>query len=153
MDLYEKWYEVADENPPFTDKHFAGYVERRPTHLRKLMILSSVARSDNLIVEPFDFHRASLILSDLEKPMTRAFGALGLSELAPVQEEIRRYFLEKKEVLRSEIFAHFWRDADGDKLDKILRALKEAKFITFKVDPKKGETIYVLNASGNLEEV
>ena len=142
MPLYENWYAEAESNPRFKDERFEGYVARRPTHLRKLAMLSSVSRSDELVITEYDFHRAKVILNDLEKTMKGAFGGLGVSHLGPVQDKVRKYILEHKEVTRPELFEHFWRDADSYQMDVILRSLKEARFIRGKVDPKTNDMRY-----------
>lgn len=67
-DAYVKWYVKQSENntPAVDDPRFAGYNERRATHIKKLMMVCSVARDDHLYIMEEDFYRALGLLERAE---------------------------------------------------------------------------------------
>jgi hypothetical protein len=140
MELYERWYRESEADPPFEHPKFEGYVARRPTHLRKLCMISSASRGDSKLIDTTDFFRALDIMKRFEKPMTRAFGAHGRSRLAATQDDILRYIAKNLRATRSDIVRRFSYDADVVDLDKILLALKQMKSIETTVE--SGELIY-----------
>ena len=82
LETYIKWYEQMDRDlkagkPPVHDPALVGYIGRRATHLRKLAMVLSVSRGDDLTITLKDFKRALALLIQTESKMHKAFTGLG----------------------------------------------------------------------------
>jgi len=133
-DMYRKWYlkseaDAAKGIMAIKDVRFAGYCDRRSTHLRKLAILLSLSRSDELIIQAEDFERAMSILTTAEIKMPGVFTGLGTSQYAAVTEKILLYIREKKRVPRSTLLRNFYLDVDSTSLKMIEEVLLQMKVI------------------------
>lgn len=115
--LYVDWYieqdkKMANKEMPVTDHRFAGYCERRATHLRKLMILCSASRSDELFIREEDFHKALSLLTGAEQNMHKTFGGLGKAKNSDNLEMIINYVKENRLTTREIVMRKFYRDID-----------------------------------------
>jgi hypothetical protein len=66
LEMYEEWYGKEDQktargHPPIRDPRFAGYTSRRATHIKKISMAISAARSSSLVITEQDFQRARLV--------------------------------------------------------------------------------------------
>ena len=147
-ELYSAWYQKEDEkikdgSPAIDDPRFAGYCERRATHIRKLCMLFSASRGEDLLIMADDFSRAMDVLMSAEKKMDKVFSGLGSTPYAKITEKILTFFKERKRVSRSELLIVFYRDLDMTILDTIEKTLVAMKVIKVEVQPQAGETYYV----------
>lgn len=73
-ELYEDWRNRSRKDPPTPsyDPKLTHYMSRRETHLRKLTMALSLARSDELVLRASDFRLAERILHVTEQVMPRA---------------------------------------------------------------------------------
>jgi hypothetical protein len=145
--LYSAWYQKQDDNtrkgnPALSDPRFTGYCERRATHIRKLSILYSCSRSDDLIIQADDFNRALETLLAAEKKMPKVFGGLGTAQYARITEKLLVFISQKKLVSRSEVMVAFYRDMDMMVLETIERTLTAMKVIRIKIDTEHNEVWY-----------
>ncbi len=127
--LYVNWYvgedtKMASKEMPINDPRFAGYCERRATHLRKLMIICSCARSDSLIIEDQDFHTALGFLTAAEENMHKTFGGLGKARNSDQIEQLISYMKEVRVSTREAVMRKFYRDIDSDTFLKIEETLE-----------------------------
>jgi len=126
---YVDWYIaqdklMAEKKMPINDHRFAGYCERRATHLRKLMILCSASRSDELIIRDEDFVKALGLLTDAESNMHKTFGGLGKAKNSDNIEQIINYLKENRLTTRELVMRKFYRDIDLDAFLKIEETLE-----------------------------
>lgn len=145
--LYKAWYEqeekhTMDGEPAIEDPRFAGYCDRRATHIRKLCMILSASRGDSMIIDSEDFERARKILVAAETKMPRVFGGLGKSPYSAVTEKVLNYIAMRKVVKRSILMQRFYRDMDGNILRTIEEILEYMKVVKIKRDPASGETVY-----------
>lgn len=146
-DLYTNWYIEQDEalsagKPVIDDTRFAGYCERRATHIRKLMLLCSASRNDELIIREEDFHRAKKLLEAAEINMHKTFGGLGRARNSDIMENIKDYVEKFGVTTRKVVFARYYRDLDTDELTRIERALEVAGLVKVTVMPAHGDKTY-----------
>ena len=146
-ELYSAWYQseddkIKDGNPAIGDPRFAGYCERRATHIRKLCMLFSISRGEDLLIMQDDFERAMDVLTSAEKKMEKVFSGLGSTPYAKITEKILTFFKERKRVSRSELLIVFYRDLDMTILDTIEKTLSAMKVIKVKLDTQNGEVYY-----------
>lgn len=78
----EMWYkEHYDKNiKGAADSRSQGYHSRKQTHLHKLAMVLSAARSNALVITPDHLMEANEILGAVEKDMHKAFSHIGLTE-------------------------------------------------------------------------
>lgn len=141
---YEKWYKNHHTNPVITDMKFAGYNERKATHIKKLSMLLSASRSDSMIVTVKDFERALTILEIAEKRMPRVFRTLGKSKYATVTLMIYDFIKTKKVTTRSAMLSQFYMDVDEYTLEIITKTLAAMKAITITHSIEEREIQYRL---------
>lgn len=147
-EMYMAWYQEQDRlanagKPIINDPRFAGYCERRATHLRKLCMVFSASRGSDMLITSDDFERALKTLKAAEVKMVKVFSGLGSSKYSQVTDKILTYMASKKSVSRSELLLAFYRDLDMETLAIIESTLAAMKVIRVEIDPKKsGDTIY-----------
>lgn len=144
---YIDWYVEQDQllakgQMAVDDTRFAGYCERRATHIRKLMILSSASRGDSMQLTEEDFQSSKEILGAAESKMHKTFGGLGKSKHGDVTEPVMDYIRNLGVTTRSVLMARFYRDLDADTLRRIEEQLTQMKVISIKLLPDQAEKIY-----------
>lgn len=147
-EMYTSWYTEQEQRASkgqfaINDPRFAGYCDRRATHLRKLSMLFSSSRGDDMMIMSDDFERAHETLRAAEVKMPRVFAGLGQARFAAITEKIIQFIASKKSVTRSELMIVFHRDVDGETLGIIEKTLEAMKVIKKKIDPMDSEVTYV----------
>lgn len=145
--LYVDWYihedgELAAGNPAVDDVRFAGYCERRSTHIRKLMLICCASRSDKLLIEEEDFHKALLLLENAEVKMGKTFGGFGRAKNSDITDIVRNYIEQVSITTRQIIMQKFYRDITPMDLSVIEQTLEQLKVIKIKVLPDTGDKCY-----------
>lgn len=121
--LYEPWYEDSEKNPPFDDDyHLDSYLARRQTHLRKLSMIFSASRGNELVVAAEDFHRARALLLETEDRMQNVFMGYG-ANLGPLYHQLMRFLVLKGEVQFKHVVSKFYNDAPRDQLEDMIHTL------------------------------
>jgi hypothetical protein len=135
VEAWVKWYEHQEDNPPFTDANFSGYVSRRPNHILKLcMILAASENSlssdgDPILTETI-LARAIDLLERTEIKMPRVFMGFGASDMSAITSKIMAYIANRKSLTSNDIMRSFYADLGSTKaLDDILYVLKDIGFI------------------------
>lgn len=146
-DAYVDWYVTesgkADRGKPAVDDpRFAGYNERRATHLRKILMCCSAARSDDLLITRDDFDRAESLLRNAEVNMGKTFGGLGKGRNSDSTETIKNYIERFGITTRKTILQKFYRDVDAFTLNNIEETLRQMGCIKIKISPKTQDKIY-----------
>lgn len=144
---YVQWYEEQDSklsngDYPIEDPRFAGYCERRPTHLRKVMMLMSASRSDNLTIERIDFDRAIKVLKSTEMKMHSTFGGLGQAKYSDATEKIMNYIQAIGVTTRSLVLAKFYRDVDSPTLKVVEEVMEQMKVVKITIQPERRDKVY-----------
>src|SRR5574337_1257015 len=145
--LYTDWYIEQDTKlsagqPVIEDSRFAGYCERRATHIRKLMILCSACRGDDLLIQPEDFHKAHNLLTAVEHNMGKTFGGFGRARNSDIQEDVKNYIKRVGITTHKKLLAMFHRDLDVQALAIISDTLKGMGVIKVVLKPDIGEKTY-----------
>lgn len=145
--FYIDWYtkhdkSIDDGRPPIDDPRFAGYLDRRATHLRKLGMVFSASRSSSRIIELQDLERADKLLSQAEKKMPKVFGGLGSSPYSVITDKVITLIMEHGEIKRSELMRKLYRDLDPGTLEIIETTMNQMKIVQIIKDPGSGEVTY-----------
>lgn len=142
--LYTDWYidedtKLSNGQPVIDDPRFAGYCERRATHIRKLMMCCAAARSDNLIIEAADFYKAKGLLESAEVHMSKTFGGLGRARNSDILENIKNFIQRMGISTRKTVLAKFYRDVTPPELNQIEDTLRGMGVIKIKSFPLDGD--------------
>jgi len=146
---YISWYSDQDERirkgePPITDPRFAGYVERRATHAKKLSMVLTASRTSTRVVELSDFERALDYMQKAEVRMAQAFGGMGKSLYVQATEQVLTYLQERKgkKVKRSVLLRIFYRDIDSGTMKIVEDLLHQMKVIKLEINPRENDVYY-----------
>lgn len=142
---YVDWYIKQSEsnNVAVDDPRFAGYNERRATHIKKLMLVCCAARDDSLCISEEDFTRSLSLLEKAEKKMSRTFGGFGKSRTSDVTESIKEYIEQVGITTRTQLLQRFYRDVDASTMSTIEDTLRQMGFITVKLlDGNPNDKLY-----------
>lgn len=148
VQAYVDWYEdleskIENGKPPLEDPRFSGFVDRLSTHVRKLSVIMSASRSNDLVIEAEDFDRAVDIINRTMPKMPKTFGGLGMSPYSEVTEKVLMYIEMKGTTTRSEVMQRFYRDVDMQTLRLIEEALHQMKMVEITHSPEQGQVFYV----------
>lgn len=145
---YIDWYTEQDRllakgQMAVDDNRFAGYCERRATHLRKLMMISSACRGDSRELTELDFATARTILEMTEVKMAKTFGGLGQARYSDATDRVLDYVKLMGSTTRSVLLAKFYRDIDSFTLRAIEDTMQQLKVVEIRLLPDKGEKLYI----------
>ena len=144
---YTEWYLEQDKllsngHPAVEDRRFAGYCERRATHVRKGMMLMSASRGDSLELTDADFNRALALLKQTEVKMHKTFGGLGTAPHADISEKVIAYIQTLGITTRSQLLTKFYHDLDAQTLISVEQLLEQMKVVEIRLLPDKREKVY-----------
>lgn len=140
MIKYANWYESQEGNPPFRDHNFSGYIERRPTHLKKLSMILNASRGGDMILAEEDFDRALALLMRTEVKMPLTFQGYGQNSLAGPLQRIMRTIAMSGEITFAKLQEQFIFDVDHETLAKMIITLERMNYCT-KVSTPEGMII------------
>lgn len=144
---YTDWYireeeKISRGNPAIDDPRFAGYVDRRATHLRKLCMIFSASRSTTLSMTIQDFENARKLLEAAEGSMAKTFSGMGQARYSEITEKVISFIIKNKRVKRSDLMRLFYRDVDGYTLAIIEDVMKQMKIVRLELFPQRNEIVY-----------
>lgn len=141
---WSDWCVEAENNPPFYDPKFDGYLGRRRTHLMKLaMIVSASKGSHDLILTKDDLEDAIQLLAEVEVKMGLVFKGVGKSDISSLMNKSINFFASSK-VKQIPIFQyarHFNNDMDKSMMDRVFATLEASRMI--KIVNKPGGDSYI----------
>lgn len=85
-----------------------GYFARKQTHVHKLAMVLSAARSDALVIEKTDLEKAIAITTAVEEDLPQVFRALTTTELADRTAKLVQVILARKAIEKSELYRMFF---------------------------------------------
>jgi hypothetical protein len=96
----ELWYATHWGNRPkgLDDDRFGGYMARKQTHLHKLAMVLTAARTDSMTIEAEDLATSNAMITALEDTLPAVFKRIGRSEQS-LQAERFLAHCKKKQVL------------------------------------------------------
>jgi hypothetical protein len=77
LSRYVDWYNSHANKQRLINPNLEPYYGRKATHLRKLAMILSASRSDDMIIEVHDFSRAKTLLEHQEPGMLKCFHGYG----------------------------------------------------------------------------
>jgi len=143
LDKWIEWYTAQEDNPPFKDLRFSGYIERRPNHILKLCIIVSASESDMKVITDKHLDRALDILKRTEKKMPYTFSGVGKMETADVMARVMATIATQGQMSFSSLLEIYYYDADQDTLQKILATLSAMKYCKLAYNSKECIITYI----------
>ena len=140
--LYIPWYESQEKQPEMKDPRFSGYNERRATHIRKLAMVCSISRNNDLEITKEDFIRAVTILEAAEKNMPRVFRGLGKAKYSELTMYVFDFIMQRKKVTKGEIMRKFHMDLDDYTMDIVTKTLCSMKVIKVSYGTGGADAVY-----------
>ena len=144
---YTDWYEAQDKllgkgELPIEDPRFSAYCERRATHLRKLMMVMSASRGNDMLLNMKDFSRSLSLLEATERKMHKTFGGLGQARYSSITEKVLEYIQLIRVVTRTDLMRKFYRDVDTMALKTIEEMMEMTKLVEIERVPMSAEKVY-----------
>lgn len=127
---YGEWYtkEAAQEGQ--FPESFRGYESRRSTHLFKLSMCLSAAKSDDLIIEADDIRDAIQIIERTEVKMFKTLNAVGSNDILIAMKRIMEYLENNPYVTNMDIIRMNIRNfSEQDISTKVIPTLTSARLI------------------------
>jgi len=125
---YQQWYLKGIE--AVNDPKFDGYNERRSLHARKLAMIMSACRTNDMIINVEDWERGLGLLELVEPKMHLAFAGIGKAEHSKVMHDVMAYIAVTHEASWKEILSRFRYDVLADDLTSIMKVLREIGVVT-----------------------
>lgn len=130
LDKWVPWYHEQDKNPPFTDKRFGGYIERRPNHLIKLSLICAASRGDcDYVITSDDFDRALEFMREAEMVMPNTFQGYGRSSTADITSQVLGTVAELGTISLADLMQKYYQDADRRTMEGIIQTLSSMHVI------------------------
>ncbi len=122
LNAYKNWYRHQEEehakgNFTIKDPRFSGYNARRATHVKKIAMICSMAKGDELIIEVENFQRALGMLESVEQSMASVFSSVGRSQYSIQTDSVAEFIKKRGEVWRSELLRVLYYDVDSQTLE------------------------------------
>ncbi|MBU2177553.1 MAG: DUF3987 domain-containing protein [Gammaproteobacteria bacterium] len=152
VSMWDAWCRQAEENPPFHDPKFDGYVGRRRTHLMKLSMIMAAAHGRNgMCLTEDDLTMAVKTLDEVEVKMGTVFRGVGKSDIASLINKATSFFMNSvsKDIPYWQFSRHFSGDMDKLVMDRVISTLEVSKMIQVINKPGTDTIIKVL---GNIKE-
>lgn len=135
---YVDWYidqdtKLSAGQAAIQDTRFSGYCERRATHLRKLMLVCSASRGDDLKLTKADFIKAKGLMEDAEVNMGRTFGGLGKARTSAETDTVMDFIRSMGTTTRQTLLKRYYRDIDPMTLSTVETTLEQAGKIRIKL--------------------
>lgn len=136
LDRWADWYPTSDRSANLDEAHFAGYIERRPTHIMKLCMILNASRTDSMVIDCIDFDRALKILTDTEVKMGRTFMGVGKNLTADVTQRVIGKLAAEGQCTLSDLMKTFYHDADLETMKAVLAAIESMGFCSITPIPR-----------------
>lgn len=138
--LYADWYEDPRSATAVDDPRFDGYNSRRATHLRKLCMLVSASRSNELVIRSKDFQRSLALLESVEDKMLGAFHGVGTSDQAKLLSDVIEFLMMHGTLTWRQILDRFKYDASSTVLKEVLNTLNDLGVCSCTINPLSSNT-------------
>lgn len=132
-DSFEAWN--MEDCPPKPDHpKLETYCTRRPIHMLKLLMISSISRNDELIITQADFDRALEWLLEVEIAMPQAFLAMQSNSDGQIMQDLhfimrKNYIKNKQPIKENALYLYLQNHVPGYAVPKIIEIMEKSKMI------------------------
>ncbi len=132
LEKWVTWYVKQDQNPPFTDPNFEGYMSRRPNHVLRLCMIISASESDDMVITGKTFDRVVDLLHRTEQKMLNTFRGMGRSSKAEVMNKLMATVSLEKEISSNELYRRYMADIEDIKeFSSLIASLQQVGFCKY----------------------
>lgn len=147
IQLYDDWYEAQEARIragkfQVDDPRFAGYCDRRATHIKKISIAVCAAQSNDLVITEKHFKESLRLMEAAERNMHKTFGGLGRSRYSESVQLVLDCVRKKGSITRSELLSEYYRDVDSTTLKVVEEVLEQMKVVKIVYDTINQEVRY-----------
>jgi hypothetical protein len=122
LKAYTYWYEKTPL-PKIDAQKFVGWISRRALHVRKVSMIISASRSDDMVLLEEDFMKAIYLIEEVESDMASAFHGVGRGRHAGVYADLIVYCSKRSSFTFKEVLLQFQMDVMPDELMSLLGML------------------------------
>ncbi len=152
---WSDWCYYAEDNPPFYDPKFDGYIGRRRSHVMKLsMIVSASHGKHDLVLSKDDLDEAIELAEEAEVKMGLVFRGVGKSDIASSMNKAIAFMKNSKttDIPFYQFARYFSNDMDKLTMDRVLDTLESMKMVQVMSKPGTDNMIKVLDLGGKDEK-
>ena len=126
-DWYAKHY--ANPHKHLSQEQFGGYLARKQTHIHKLAMVLSAARSSQLVIQDETLIRAADLVNELELDMPKVFNKIGLNPMTKALSDLSEIVQRSGAIRREELYRRLTRQLTWFDFSKILQSAIEAGYV------------------------
>ena len=124
LERYAAWYPTCEDNCLAEGPNLEPYLTRRSVHLRKMTMIFSASRSDDMMLTGDDFDSALNLLSKTERLMPYAFRKVGRQECMAFLQDVRAFIAYKDEgASEKDLVKRFHMELSEMELTAVLKTL------------------------------
>jgi len=127
-DHYVAWYVAQEQLLERVTPKFEAYWSRRATHLRKLSMILSASRNNELVITAEDFEDALQLLERTEANMGHVLGGLGRINYASVLPRVLAFVQTQGTTTEKELLQRFYEDLSCVEMGEVLRLLQRTGY-------------------------
>lgn len=128
----ETWYTEHYKNkPPHLDNdRFAGYLARKQTHIHKLAMVLSAAKSDETIIHRGELETANALVTALELDMPKVFDKIGTTPESRAAHQLVQIVHTLVEIEHHTLYKRLFRSLSYDDFVKALNSAIQAGLVS-----------------------
>jgi len=102
----QKWYEsMWDSKPPeLDDARFGGYFARKQSHIHKLAMVITAAKTNKMVIEAEYLQLANTMVTELEADMVKVFSKIGKTSTSTHVDRLLDYVRKRTRVPYTEVY-------------------------------------------------
>lgn len=126
----EKWYDThwKTRHEHLSAEQFGGYLARKQTHIHKLAMILSAARSDELIIQQPVLEMASGLVDALETDMPKVFDKIGRTAMTKALSDLCEALAAYGAQTTRELYRRLSRQVTYQEFEKLLQSAIEGGF-------------------------
>ena len=138
-----EWYRSHWKNPPpnLNNEQFGGYLARKQTHIHKLAMVLSAARTSDLVISAEVLAAANDIVSALELDMPKVFSRIGQTEVTKGAYDIVDIVTAARSIPVKECFGKLFRTLSYSDFEVALKSAIQAGHI--KMEQRGSEMLLI----------
>lgn len=136
---YHNHYQTKHEH--LSPEQFGGYLARKQTHIHKVAMIMTAAKSDELVIHADTLDYASKLIDALEVDMPKVFGKIGLNPKTKALSDLCDILAAEQKIDRQTLYRKLSRQVTWQDFGPLLQSACEAGFARV---VQEGNTFLVL---------
>lgn len=142
-----QWYEnhYKTKHAHLSPEQFGGYLARKQTHIHKLAMILTAAKSDELLILPDTLDFASKLIDALEEDMPKVFGKIGLNQKTKALADLCEIVAAEFKLTRKDLYRRLSRQVTWAEFGPLVESAVEAGFVRL---VQEGPEIFICPGRG-----